>query len=247
MLSGWRLKPSSARNASEALQLAEEAEEPYRLVISDLGMPDMDGYALADRIKALQGYENTKIIILSSYCQANTTTGDSLSIDGYLTKPVGQPSLLTMIRNVLAPKKSDSTDDAIITERSTHEEKRLKILLAEDNEINQMVATNILKQAGHTYVIANNGQEALDKWQEEQFDLILMDIHMPIMDGFEATSLIRDAEKNLGSHIQIVALTANAIKGDAERCIAGGMDGYLSKPFTRAELLDTINGFAPIS
>jgi len=149
-----------------------------------------------------------------------TTEKITSAVDDYLPKPIGQPDLLTMIRTVLS-SPIVSTNDLPNLLPLFDEKPSLKIILAEDNAINLMVATNILQQAGHSFMIAKNGQDAVEKWKRDSFDLILMDIHMPKMDGFEATTLIREEEQNSDKHIPIIALTANAIKGDSERCIAG--------------------------
>ena len=121
----------------------------------------------------------------------------------------------------------------------------LRILMAEDNKVNQAVVSRILERAGHTVTIAVNGEEAAEMYLASGFDLVLMDVHMPVLDGFEATARIREMERSKGTHTPLIALTANAMDGDRERCLRAGMDGYISKPVRRDELLDTIAQFAP--
>ncbi|MBW1897130.1 MAG: response regulator, partial [Deltaproteobacteria bacterium] len=168
---------------------------------------------------------------------------EKLGISGYLVKPVKQSDLLDAI--VMA--QGYSTDEALplITRYAIEEaRRRLHIMVVEDNVVNQKVAVAMLEKRGHSVVVASNGREAITALHKESFDLILMDVQMPEMDGFEATRLIRDNEKVHGAHIPIVAMTAHAMKGDRERCLAAGMDDYISKPIREAGLFSVIENLA---
>jgi len=173
-----------------------------------------------------------------------------MGIADYVTKPVSQSDLLNAIIRLLSTKTASADDVANAQEdnKSRGPVKGLHILLTEDNAVNQYVAMSFLMEAGHKVKIANNGKEALAALEKEEFDLILMDVQMPEMDGFEATAAIREEEKTSGRHIPIVAMTALAMKGDRERCLAAGMDNYVSKPINRDELfraIETVASFSP--
>ena len=159
-------------------------------------------------------------------------------------KPVGQAELLEAILAVLGTPSDDADRQQVVTRHSLRESRRtLRILLAEDNKVNQLLAARLLGKRGHTVVIAANGREALAALDEPGsggFDLVLMDVQMPDMDGFEATAIIRAREKASGTHLPIIAMTAHAMKGDEERCLAAGMDGYTSKPIEIDQLFATI-------
>ncbi|MEB3286363.1 MAG: response regulator [Vampirovibrionales bacterium] len=268
----WQMTPMLVENAKMALEILRHASHmgnAYPLALLDVGMPDMDGFQLTEEIKKDARLSQTKIILLTSYGQpGDAARCQELNIDGYLTKPVGQQSLLYCIRSIFSPSLqkplspaplSDAASTAdyvsigpatdrvetenrlVLTETYLRQNRHpLRILLAEDNEINQAVAVHILQEAGHWVDVASNGKKALDYLSKNSYNLILMDIHMPEMDGFEATASIRNQEMSTKEHIPIIALTANAIKGDRETCLEAGMDGYLSKPFRKQELLDIL-------
>lgn len=250
MVTRWGMDTTLVGNPSDVISLMEQAyqaKKPYELILSDYGMPEIDGFTLAEFIKKRTEFKNTKIIILSSYNQSGDMAKcREIGLNGYLPKPVGQPELLSLIRSVMADlaNSSSTTLNASLKTKPLIREKGapVKILLAEDNEVNQMVARHILEEAGHLVSIANNGLEAVREWHTNEYDLILMDVMMPEMDGLEATKMIRREELSMnGSHIPIVALTANAIKGDREKCLDSGMDDYVSKPFSRSELLSAVD------
>jgi CheY-like chemotaxis protein len=250
----WKLEPSTTDNATDAIMLLQGAtfqKQPFQLVLLDYGMPDVDGYMMAEQMKQDQELKDTKIILLSSYVQPNEMTRfRALGIDGYLTKPVDQQALYHLIRSVFGEMQpTPITAQLLVSEAYPPKEKVLptgkyRVLLVEDNEINQAVAMRILEQAGHEVILAINGKDALAKIAREPFDLVLMDIHMPIMDGYEATTKIRELEKDSGEHVSIIAITANAIVGDKQRCLENGMDGYLSKPFKKDELLEVVENYS---
>ncbi len=244
MLVNWQMKPTMTNNGQEALAVMEEAfhaGNPFALVVLDIPLPEMDGFTLAKRIKENTQYAETKIIVLSSIGQRGEASRcKKLKIDGYLTSPVNHFELLDTIVTVFGkPIKKDK--QSLVTKHSVRENRRhLKILLAEDNMVNQKLATRILEKRGHHVVVVNNGKEVLLTLKKEEYDLVLMDIQMPEMDGFDATVAIRKNEEKNGRHIPIIAMTAHAMKGDREKCLSAGMDGYISKPIKAEELFKVI-------
>ncbi|MGO9270685.1 MAG: response regulator [Terriglobia bacterium] len=164
-----------------------------------------------------------------------------LGVAAYLTKPVSQPELLDCVVRVLATSKFSGGSAPLVTRHTLPEGKRkLRVLLAEDNAVNQKLAARLLEKHGHRVTVTANGREALTALDQENFDVVLMDVQMPEMNGFEATSAIRKKESRTGSHIPIIALTAHAMTGDRERCLAAGMDGYVSKPIHAKEMFGAI-------
>jgi two-component system sensor histidine kinase/response regulator len=251
MLWLWKMRPTAAATAAEALSYmarAAEIGEPFSLVLTDGHMPEMDGFGLAERIKNAPRLADAVIVMLTS----GDRLGDvkrcrELGISAYLMKPVRRDELRAAIVSALTvqPAKRYEEDDSRqgVTRSGLSLAPRvstLKILLTEDNPVNQRVAIRILEKAGYSVVAANNGREALKALEEGAFDLVLMDVQMPEMDGFEATTAIRLKEKITGDHLPIVAMTAHAMKGDELRCLAAGMDGYISKPIRGRDLLDLV-------
>ena len=242
-LTSWHMKPDvveSAADALEALVKARKAGDPYSLVILDAHMPDMDGFTLAQEIKQCPDCAGATIMMLSSAGQyGDTSRCKDLGISSHLTKPIRQSELLNAIMGVLGPPQLAVCEDL----RGKVEEvsgPRLHILLAEDNPVNQKLALNLLKKRDHTVVVVGSGKTVLDELEKQHFDVVLMDLQMPEMGGFEATAAIREMEKTTGLHLPIVAPTAHAVAGDRERCLAAGMDGYVSKPIQSKELHATL-------
>jgi len=243
MISSWGLVPVEAVDGKEALAAMEKAFEAgghYRLLLLDLQMPGMDGFEVAKRVKASHLGSDVEIILLTSVgMQGDARHCMELGISGYLVKPVKQLELLEIITMALGQPSRDG--DPVITRHLIREaRRRLSILLAEDNIVNQKLAAKLLEKRGYRVAVASNGREAVDAFEGERFDLILMDVQMPEMDGIEATRLIREKEAEHGGHIPIVAMTAHAMKGDREKCLAAGMDNYMSKPFKPKELYSII-------
>jgi two-component system, sensor histidine kinase and response regulator len=248
-LTRWLMKPVLAENgraAVAAMQKHKTGGTAFPLVLLDGHLPDMDGFSMAEAIKHDPELAKATLLMLTSAGQQ----GDGircrqLGIAGYLTKPISQAELLEAILVVLGMPTEDP-DRHVVTRHSLREDRRkLRILLAEDNKINQALAARLLGKRGHTVVIVGNGREAiavLDEPGSDRFDLILMDVQMPDMDGFEATGIIRARETTSGAHLPIIAMTAHAMKGDKERCLAAGMDGYVSKPIQVEQLFSTIDG-----
>jgi PAS domain S-box-containing protein len=254
----WRMSPHavpSGADAMAALESAAKAAQPFRLVISDVNMPEMDGFQLFEHIHRQNA--DVPVILMTS----GARTGDvarcrELGVAAHLTKPAKQSLLMNTIATVVAGPGSDGSpirqqqDEPKQTEQrqatppagEAESPRALRLLLAEDNQVNQKFAVRAIEKAGHSVVVANNGREAVDTWQREAFDVILMDIQMPEVDGYEATSTIRklEREQTANTRTPIIAMTANAMKGDKERCLETGMDGYVSKPVKRKLLFAEI-------
>jgi len=247
MLTNWHMRPTVVEDAREALKILQEAREQgktFQLILIDANMPEMDGYALAEEIKKHPELGNAFIMMLSSAgFRGEASRCRRLGLSAYLTKPIKQSYLLDAIMLALgtAPQKSGSSNVPLITRHSLRKARQqYHVLLAEDNIINQKLAVRILERREHFVKVANNGLEVLALLEKEPFDLILMDVQMPKMDGYLATAAIRKKEEETGDHIPIVAMTAHAMKGDRERCLESGMDDYISKPLKPYDLLKMI-------
>ncbi len=248
-LERWHMKPvlvESGRAGLAAMHERRMAGTPFPLVLLDNQMPERSGFSVAEEIKADPDLaEATVLIMTSAGEQGDAARCRALGIAGCLTKPVTRPELLEAVLTVLGMPSVDPGRQQVVNRHSLREDRRpLRILLAEDNKVNQMVASRLLEKRGHTVVIAGNGREALavlDDPASGAFDLILMDVQMPDIDGFEATGIIRAREQSSGAHLPIIAMTAHAMKGDEERCLAAGMDGYASKPIEVEQLFATID------
>jgi signal transduction histidine kinase/DNA-binding response OmpR family regulator len=245
MLSNWGVKPTAVDGgpaALEAVEAATRAGRGYRLVLLDACMPDMDGFSVAGKIKRNPRLGGPSLMMLTSGGQrGDASRCRELGIAAYLTKPISQSELLDAIMTTLGKQVAKGPEAPLITRHSLREKRpRFRVLLAEDNEVNQQVATKILEKAGHTVAIAGNGKEALALLDNEAFDVVLMDVQMPVMGGFEATARIREREKAGGTRVPIIAMTAHAMKGDREQCLKAGMDDYVSKPIRTQELFAAI-------
>jgi len=249
VLTHWRMQPTTADGGPMALALMKQHQEsgnPFPLVLLDANMPEMDGFTLAQHIKEDPALAGATIMMLSSSgIYDDVARCRELGIALYLTKPVKQSDLLNAILKVMDHTPVETGPTGRVSppapERSP---RRLHLLVAEDNAVNQRLAKQMLEKRGHTVVVVGNGQEALEALEREAFDLVLMDVQMPLMDGFEATARIREREKSTGTHIPIVAMTAHAMKGDRERCLEAGMDGYVSKPLRSQELFEAVEQWA---
>ena len=250
-LTRWHMAALLVNGAEHALQAmgdAHKRNEPFKLVIIDSGMPGDDGFALAELIRQRPALAQTTIMMLTS----NGRRGDAarcreLGIAVYLTKPVRQAQLLEAILSVAGGPVPAEASAALITRHTLREDSRLNILLAEDNPVNQKITTRMLEKLGHGITVVSNGREALDATVRHTFDLVLMDIQMPEMSGFEAAEAIRARESGTGKHLPIIALTAHAMDGDRERCLERGMDGYLAKPVRGAELSQVIGSLLSLA
>jgi PAS domain S-box-containing protein len=244
MLSRWEMKPSAVEGGQAALQAMETAAKegrPFSLVIVDGQMPGMDGFTLVKCIQQRRELAGVTIVMLTSIGQRGDAAHcRELGISAYLLKPARQSELFETLCRVL--RKSPPTESpALITRHTLREERsRLQILLAEDNAVNQTLAVRLLEKRGYVVTVVGDGRAALTALEKQPYDLILMDVQMPEMDGFQATAAIRAKESSGASRIPILAMTAHALKGDQERCIAAGMDGYVSKPIRTADLFAAI-------
>jgi PAS domain S-box-containing protein len=241
VLTQWRMQPTAvagAREALEAMAAAQKAGRPYPLVLLDANMPVMDGFDLAAKIQKSPRLARASIMMLSS----GARPGDrarcfELGISAYLTKPVKQSDLMDTIMAVLGSRLSKTGPRVEAGPEPVPKAARpLRVLVAEDNAVNQQVAVGMLERSGHAATVAANGREVLALLEQGAFDVVLMDVQMPEMDGLEATAAIRERERSVGGHLPIVALTAHVMKGDAERCLAAGMDAHLAKPLQPREL-----------
>lgn len=244
MLARWGMRPTAVeggRAALQAIEIAKNAGHPFPLILLDGQMPEMDGFSLAEQIQRDPGLAGATIMMLTSAGHlGDAARCRELGIAAYLVKPIRQSELLSAICQILN-KSPQAKTEPLVTHHSLKEGKdRVRVLLAEDNPVNLTLARRLLEKRGFAVCTAEDGQAALDAFEKDRFDIVLMDIQMPKMDGFEATAAIREREKLSGGHIPIIALTANALKGDEERCLAAGMDGYVSKPIRTSELFEAI-------
>jgi CheY-like chemotaxis protein len=251
-LASWGMQVRAEAGAQTALafaQAAADAGSPLPLVITDAHMPEGDGFELARQLRQDRRCGGAAIIMLTSASQrGDTARCRELGVAAHLTKPVNPWDLRQLICGVLGGTAEEPALPEPVTEglrREVRAGASRKILLAEDNPVNQVVAARLLEKLGHKVTVAANGREAVAAVEREAFDLVLMDVQMPEMDGFEATATIRQAEAGSGRHLPIFALTARTMKGDAERCRAAGMDGYLSKPIRPADLYAIVEGCSP--
>ncbi|HEV8486816.1 MAG TPA: response regulator [Blastocatellia bacterium] len=250
VLTNWEMKPTAVDGgpaALETLKHAESAGDPFSLVLLDFHMPGMDGFAVAEHIRQDSDLASTPIIMLTSSTQHGIADrARQLALAGYLQKPVSQSDLLDALHAfVCGSANALEASPAIANDEQAPAHRRLRILLAEDNHINQQLAVRMLEKRGHSVVIAANGRQAVAEHQRSAFDLILMDVQMPEMNGFEATAAIRQNEKATNNRIPIVAMTARAMKGDRDECLAAGMDAYVSKPMRAEALFEAIGSIVP--
>jgi len=231
---------ATGSQALAAIQRRFEAHDPFALIITDVHMPEMDGFELAQKLRNSPYRAGAVVLMLTS----GERPGDirrarESGVSNFLLKPVRRDDLKKVVGRALDPVNAARQDSEIhrapaITPIAASS---ARILLAEDNIVNQRVVQRILEKRGYSVAVAFNGKEVMEALHRETFDMILMDVQMAEMDGLEATRAIRETEKDRGTHVPIIALTAHAMKGDRERCIEAGMDGYLSKPVHAADLL----------
>jgi CheY-like chemotaxis protein len=237
MLRSWGMRPTVCVDAEHAfmqLEAAALAQKPFAVALLDAQMPVMDGFELAARIRSHAGLSGGAILMLSSGGGiGQAARAKEAGVRLTLVKPIKQSELLDAIMTVLGQGPEPLAQPGAAVRSSGP---RLRVLLAEDNPVNERVARTILEKQGHTVVVAHNGREALELARAERFDVVLMDVQMPETDGMAATRAIRQIESASGAHVPIIGLTAHAMKGDRERCIAAGMDGYVSKPIQPAAL-----------
>jgi two-component system, sensor histidine kinase and response regulator len=251
----WKMRPASAASGMEALGMLRQAAErgdPFALVLTDCHMPEMDGFDLAARIRNSPHLTEAVVMMLTSGDQAEDIKRcRELGIFAHLTKPVRRAELRSAIVKAVTGRPASAPTPALTgppaLNGATRQGATLHILLAEDNIVNQRVALRILERQGYRVAVANNGVEALKAMQEHVFDLVLMDIQMPEMSGFEATARIRQNEHPGGNHVPIIAMTAHAMTGDRERCLDSGMDDYISKPARAATLIQMVEKYRKVN
>ena len=252
MTRGWGMRPCAAEGGAlglAALEAAEQKGDPFRLVLIDGNMPVMDGFELAEKIQngTRPGETQATVLMLTSGGQPGEANRcKQLGIAAYLLKPVLKADLLAAVLAALSQRSLESAGSPALVTRHTLREstRKLSILVAEDNPVNQAVITRVLQKMGHTPVLAHNGKEALALALAETFDIVFMDVQMPEMDGLAATAAIREIEKKRGTHVPIFAMTAHAMKGDRERCLEAGMDGYITKPVRFSDIEQTLAGLS---
>ncbi len=248
MLINWQMKPTVAnghRSALAAIETAGAKGEPFDLIVVDSNMPEVDGFDLAIQIR-----ERTQSLILmltSADNPGEIARCQELGIACYMVKPVRQSNLLRVITGMLGIMPPTKITHSADQNNSLKSKTPLNLLLVEDNYVNQKLASRLLERMGHQVVVASNGKEALDLLNAQKFNLTLMDVQMPVMDGFKATKAIRQQECETGSHIPIVAMTAYALQGDRESCLRVGMDDYISKPVCPEALFEVIERWARIT
>jgi CheY-like chemotaxis protein/HPt (histidine-containing phosphotransfer) domain-containing protein len=254
LLGSWGCRFEEARDGEEALDLLNSARtdgDPFRLALLDMQMPDMDGKTLGEKIKGNPQLRDTLLVMLTSLGRRGEATQlQEIGFSAYLTKPIKNAQLYDCIVTVLGTPTGDDQKPhrSIITRHTLKEDRkrRIRVLVAEDNAVNQKVAIRILEKLGYRADAVANGEEAVRALKSIPYDLVLMDVQMPQMNGFVATRIIRDPESSVRRQdIPIVAMTAHALKGDRERCLEAGMDDYVSKPVTAEALKEVLEKYLP--
>jgi PAS domain S-box-containing protein len=245
MFRNWRMRADAAESAPAALSALREAQRrghPYALVVTDANMPDVDGFTLARQIQSDVDLNGAVIMMLTSGDRPDDISRcRQLGIAAYLMKPVKQSELFDVIIAALAPAAIEASAEAAAPAPAETATRPLRILLAEDSLVNQKLAVGLLERRGHSVLVANNGREAVAALKVHPFDLVLMDVQMPEMDGFDATRALREHEAAAGRpRLPVIAMTAHAMTGDRERCLAAGMDNYISKPIRARDLFEVI-------
>jgi CheY-like chemotaxis protein/HPt (histidine-containing phosphotransfer) domain-containing protein len=251
VLTNWHMRPEVASCADEALAMLRSAAaeaDPYHVVLADCHMPDADGFALAECIQHEPQITSAMILMISSSDKpGDISRCEQAGVTAYIMKPVKQSELFDAIVASLRMAPSEDDRAAILAPSERRPVGSLKLLLAEDSVVNQKLAVALLERAGHRVTVAENGRIAVDRVAAESFDVVLMDVQMPVLDGLEATAAIRAREKENGGHVPIIAMTAHAMKGDREQCLAAGMDGYVAKPIRGEELLAALEKYAAVA
>ncbi len=245
-IASWGIKVTGAENAKNALKIFDMAcrsSTPYNMLLIDKNMPEMDGIELAEKINEVsRGIGIYIILLVSGEGIEDRDAIKKIGVTEILSKPITRSKLYNTILSIVTEKKEEKPHQAKIPIDDALKDRSLRILLAEDNPINQKLAKRLLEKQGWNVTIANNGKEAVELAGKNSFDIILMDVQMPEMDGLEAARLIREAEKGTNKHIPIIALTAHAFQEDKKRCLDAGMDAYTTKPIKIKEFFELING-----
>src|ERR1700674_1388965 len=252
ILASWDCRPLAVDSGAKAITALREAQglaRKFPLILVDAQMPEMDGFELVESIKRNPKWRTATIMMLSSAAQhGDAQRCRELGVAAYLTKPIRQGELLDAVLTALGTGPMKDASPAQVTRHSLRQNSyHLRILPAEDNAVNQVLAVRLLEKRGHKVTVAGNGKEALAALEKGSFDLVLMDVQMPEMDGFEAKAAIREKEKTSGNHLPVIAMTAHAMVGDKERCLEAGMDDYISKPIRGEELSELLKRYSHVA
>jgi CheY-like chemotaxis protein/HPt (histidine-containing phosphotransfer) domain-containing protein len=248
-LTSWRCRHQEVSGGTEALKVLRRAvvdNDPFEIAVIDMQMPEMDGETLGQKIKQDPDLKHTKLVMMTSLGQrGDARRFKAIGFAAYLTKPVKQSQFYNCLSMISGWQKEISEDrsSVLVTRHSIaeYQKQKVRLLLAEDNEINQKVALGILKNFGYRTDVVSNGKDAVKAMEKVRYDMVLMDCQMPEMDGYAATGEIRNPQSNVLDHdVPIVAMTAHAMKGDREKCLAAGMDDYICKPVNPEKLLEVI-------
>jgi CheY-like chemotaxis protein len=253
MLRSWELQPTMVDGGAAAIAAVEDAARagsPFRIVLLDAEMPEVDGFAVAAELCARADCAGSVMMMLSSSNQnSDAARCRELGVALHMTKPVRQSQLFNALITTIdaAPGEARVARATPLGMRAIAAQP-LRILVAEDNAVNQRLAVSLLERRGHGVAVAADGRQAVDATSREHFDVVLMDVQMPVMGGLEATSAIRARERAAGSaRLPIIAMTAHTMAGDRERCLEAGMDGYVAKPIQAARLFEEIAALVPAS
>ena len=241
LLSSWGMRAVATADGFEALRAADEATRPFSLALVDMNIGGKSGVDVASALRRSRNCTTAPILLLTSADQP-PDSARTPAVNGFLVKPVGQQALLEAIRRLVGSRLTRDQEPAAPSVTPMRAARRLRVLVAEDNPVNQKLAQHLLERRGHTPILVGNGREAVETILRDQFDLVLMDLQMPEMDGFEATAAIRARERESGiPRVPIIALTAHAMQGDRQRCLDADMDGYVAKPIKPVELFEVID------
>jgi two-component system, sensor histidine kinase and response regulator len=241
LLSSWGIHTTATANGDEAARMARQASRPFSIALIDMNIAGASGIDVAAVLRQSANCASTPMLLLTSADQPHDVA-NTPAVNGFLVKPVGQQALLESIRRVIGLRMHVDREPAAPSITPTRAAHRLRVLVAEDNPVNQKLAQHLLERRGHTPILVANGREALELTARDRFDLILMDLQMPEMDGFEATAAIRSRAREAGQpRVPIIALTAHAMQGDRRRCLDADMDGYVAKPIKPVELFEVID------
>ena len=241
LLASWGMPAVAAANREEALRAAETAQRPFAFALIDMNLPGASGIEIAASLRTRENCSTSAILLLTSLDQPYDR-GEDVPVNGYLVKPIAQHALLGAIRQVIGARATPDRQPSAPAVTPMRAARRLRVLVAEDNPVNQKPAQHLLERRGHTPIVVTNGREAVEALRTDEFDLVLMDLQMPEMDGFDATASIRTRERQGSApRIPIVALTAHAMQGDRQRCMDADMDGYVAKPIKPVELFEVID------
>jgi CheY-like chemotaxis protein len=241
LLASWGMKAVEAADHAEAVREAAAASTPFALALIDMHVPGSSGDEIVTALRNSRSCASAPMLLLTSADQPHGRASDTV-IAGYLVKPIGQHALLDAIRHAIGARMTPDQEPAAPAVTPMRAARRLRVLVAEDNPVNQKLAQHLLERRGHTPIVVTNGRDAVERLQADDFDLVLMDLQMPEMDGFEATAAIRARERDARvPRVPIVALTAHAMEGDRQRCMDADMDGYVAKPVKPVELFEVID------